>query len=139
VFGLALPLAVIACCLAGAMGGYLLVRPESAIAGAGLIAAPGRRDGPGEARALGGMLVASHAGTAGLLGYSPSVGAYMALALALAWGGALIGRLINNLREGPGEGRAFQALAFEAMMALTLALPWWVSRNGVIAGATVTV
>jgi hypothetical protein len=63
----------------------------------------------------------------------------MALALALAWGGALVGRLINNLREGPGEGRALQALAFEAMMALTLALPWWVSRNGVIAGPTVTV
>ena len=29
--------------------------------------------------------------------------------------------------------------AFEAMMALTLALPWWVSRHGVIAGPTVTV
>jgi hypothetical protein len=25
------------------------------------------------------------------------------------------------------------------MRALTLALPWWVSRNGVIAGPTVTV
>lgn len=138
-YGLALPLAVIACCLAGAMGGYLLVRPEPAMAGAGLIAAPGRRDGPGEARALGGMLLASHAGTAGMLGYSPSVGAYMALALSLAWGGALIGRLVNNLREGPGEGRALQALAFEAMMALTLALPFWISRNGVVVGATVTV
>ena len=53
--------------------------------------------------------------------------------------GALVGRLVNNLREGPGEGRALQALAFEAMMALTLALPWWVSRHGVIAGPTVTV
>lgn len=138
-YGLALPLAVIACCLAGAMGGYLLARPEPAMAGAGLVAMEGRPDGPGEARALGGMLLAAHAGTAGLLGYSPSVGAYMALALALAWGGALVGRLVNNLREGPGEGRALQALAFEAMMALTLALPYWVSRNGVIAGPTVTV
>lgn len=138
-YGLALPLAVIACCLAGAMGGYLMVRPEPAMAGAGLVAMAGRRDGPGEARALGGMLLVSHAGSAGMLGYSPAVGAYMALALALAWGGALVGRLVNNLREGPGEGRALQALAFEAMMALTLALPWWVSRHGVIAGPAVTV
>ncbi len=129
-FSLAVPLAVLACCLGGALGGYVIARPAEALDHVGLAPAGGRSDGVGEARALGAMLLAAHAGTAGMLGYSPSIGANMALVLALAWGGSLAGRLLNSLRDGPGEGRGLRALPFEAMMAVTLALPFWVARNG---------
>lgn len=132
---LAIPLAVLACCLGGALGGYVMARPGDALHIVGLTAADGRSDGAGEARALGGMLLAAHAAAAGMLGYSPGMGAPMALVLAMAWGGSLAGRLYTSLREGPGEGRGLQALPFEAMMAVTLALPFWFSRNG-FAGPT---
>jgi hypothetical protein len=127
-YGLALSLAVIACCLAGAMGGYILARTEDAVERAGLALPPQPGDGLGAARALGGMLLLAHGGTAALLGYNPAVGAGMAL--ALAWGGAALGRVLSSLRAGQGDGRSLQALAFEVMMAITLALPQWSSRNG---------
>ena len=137
-FNLALPLAVLACCLGGALGGYVMARPADALDAVGLAPAEGRSDGPGEGRALGAMLLAAHFGTGAMLGYNPSAGANMALALSLAWGGALVGRLVTSLREGPGEGRGLRALPFEAMMAVTLALPFWFARNG-FAGPTLSI
>lgn len=137
-FSLAIPLAVLACCLGGALGGYVIARPDDALTTIGLQPAEGRRDGIGEARTLGAMLLAGHGGAAAFLGYNPSVGASMALVLALAWGGAMVGRVVNNLREGPGEGRGLRALPFEAMMAVTLALPFWFARNG-FAGPTISI
>lgn len=129
-YGLALSLAVIACCLAGSMGGYILARSEDAVERAGLALPEQPGDGLGATRALGGMLLLAHGGTAALLGYNPAVGAGMALALALAWGGAALGRVFSSVRAGPGDGRSLQALAFEVMMAVTLALPQWSTRNG---------
>jgi hypothetical protein len=129
-YGLALPLAVIACCLAGALGGFILARPEEALDKVGLALPEATGDGMSITRAVGGMLLLAHAGTAGLLGYNPGLGAGMALALALVWGGAVLGRVFNSLKVGPGDGRSLQALAFEVMMAITLALPFWSSRNG---------
>lgn len=129
-FSLAIPLAVLACCLGGALGGYVIARPRDALAAVGLVPSEGRADGVGEARTLGAMLLAAHATAAAMLGYSPGVGADMALVLALAWGGALAGRLFTSVKDGPGEGRGLKALPFEAMMAVTLALPYWFARNG---------
>ncbi len=137
-FNLAIPLAVLACCLGAAMGGYILTRPADVLETIGLAPVEGRKDGPAEGRALGGMLVAAHFGTGAMLGYSPSIGADMALALSLTWGGALVGRIVSSLREGPAEGRGLRAAPFEAMMAVTLALPYWAARNG-FSGPTISI
>lgn len=137
-FNLALPLAVLACCLGAALGGYIMARPSDAMETVGLAPAEGRADGPAEGRALGAMLLAAHFGAGAMLGYNPPVGANMALALSLAWGGSIIGRLITQLREGPGEGRGLRVLPFEAMMAITLALPFWFARNGFV-GPTLSI
>jgi len=137
-YNLALPLAVLACCLGGALGGYVIARPADALGTVGLAPATDRKDGPAEARALGAMLLAAHFGAGAMLGYSPSVGASMALVLSLAWGGSILGRLITSLRDGPGEGRGLRALPFEVMMAVTLALPFWSARNG-FAGPTISI
>lgn len=122
-------LAVLACCIAGAMGGYVLARPEDALARRGLAVAAGARGGPATARGFGAMLLVAHAGAAGLLGYYPSVGAAMALALSLLWAGAALGRVASSVLDGPGDGQGVQILLLEVLMALTLALPMWTSRQ----------
>lgn len=121
-------LAVLACCLAGALGGYALARPLEALTRLGLAAAAETDGALATTRAAGGMLFVAHAGTAGLLGYSPSVGASLALALSLLWAGAAIGRATSTALDGPGDGRGAQAMIFEALMGVTLALPFWTSH-----------
>ena len=76
-------LAVFACCLAGALGGFALARPHEALALRGLSTIDAAPGGLAAARGFGAMMLLGHAGTAGLLGYYPGVGAAMALALGL--------------------------------------------------------
>lgn len=130
--------AVLACCLAGSLGGYILARPEEALERRGLSALEGASP-LAAARSYGAMLLMAHAGTAGLLGYYPSVGAAMALGLALLWAGAAIGRLYSHLVDRQGDPASVQTLIVEAMMGLCLALPYWASRRIDIVGPTVTV
>lgn len=122
-------LAVLACCLAGGLGGYVLARPQEALARRGLAAVEGTPGALGAARAYGAMLLMSHAGAAGLLGYYPSVGASMALALALLWAGSAIGRLASNGLDGQTDPAGIQNLLLDVLMGLTLSLPFWASRQ----------
>lgn len=122
-------LAVLACCLAGGMGGYVLARPEDALQRAGLAPADGEGGALAGVRGFGGLLIVAHAGTAGLLGYYPSVGSSMALALALAWTGAAIGRAASTALDRRVDGGSIQALIFEVLMGLTLSLPFWAGRQ----------
>lgn len=135
--GLAIPLAVLACCMAGALGGFTLARPAEALERLGLRLGEGR-GALGDIRAFGGLLLLSHGGTAALLGYSPTVGSDMALALSLAWCGAVGGRIASSLKDGAHDGRAIQTLVFEVLMAVTLALPFFMARN-ILPGPTITV
>lgn len=128
--------AVLACCLAGAMGGYILARPQEALEKRGLAGGAG---GLAAARGFGAMLLMSHAGTAGLLGYYPTVGAAMSLALALLWAGAAIGRLASHILDRQSDSASVQTLIVEAMMGLCLSLPFWATRQISFAGPTVTV
>ncbi|HRD29761.1 MAG TPA: DUF4345 domain-containing protein, partial [Caulobacter sp.] len=109
--------------------GYGLARPREALAARGLAAAEAGGGGLGAARGFGAMLLLAHAGTAGLLGYYPSVGASMALALALLWGGSAVGRLASGILDGHGDARSIQLVLFEVLMGLTLSLPFWASRQ----------
>jgi hypothetical protein len=123
---LALILAVIACCIGGALGGFAIARPEDALAMVGLRSDPDKPHTLSEVRATyGGLFLLSHAGTAAALGYSPGVGATMALALALAWLGAAVGRGYSMLREDLGTAHNVRAVIFECLMGLTLTLPFW--------------
>ena len=122
-------LAVIACCLAGGLGGYVLARPQEALARRGLSTLETTPGGLAAARAFGAMLLLSHAGAAGLLGYYPTVGASMALALSLLWGGSAIGRLVSNGLDGQADPVGVQTLLFDVLMGLTLSLPFWASRQ----------
>lgn len=131
--------AVLACCLAGAMGGYIVARPAEALTRRGLAQGEGGTAGLAAARSFGAMLVLGHAGTAGLMGYYPTVGAAMALALGLLWAGAAIGRLASHILDGGGDAASVQALLVEALMALCLSLPYWASRQITFTGPTVTV
>ncbi|WP_245863766.1 DUF4345 family protein [Caulobacter mirabilis] len=122
-------LAVLACCLAGGMGGYVLARPDEALQRAGLAPAEDNRAALAGVRGFGGLLVLAHGGTAALLGYYPSVGASMALALALAWAGAAVGRAASTAIDRRVDGASIQALPFEVLMGLTLSLPFWAGRQ----------
>ena len=122
-------LAVFACCLAGGLGGYALARPHEALAARGLTALEAAPGGLAAARAFGAMMLMAHAGTAGLLGYYPSVGATMALALALLWGGSAVGRLVSGALDGHGDPKNVQLVMLEVLMGLTLSLPFWASRQ----------
>ncbi len=136
--GLAIPLAVLACCFAGAMGGYALARPSDTLAGLGLALSGEGRGGLGVVRAAGGLLLLAHGAAAALLGYEPSVGAAMALALALAWTGAVAGRLVASLLDGAPSAAGLQTIAFEALMAVTLSLPYWAAGRA-LPGPTISV
>ena len=104
-YGLSLILAIIACVIGGVLGGMSLVRPNSILgltaletdtvdAAEDAEAAGGSRT---EGRALGGLLIVSHAAAALFLGYQSHVGAAMAFALAMAWTGAALGRAVSAL------------------------------------------
>ena len=122
-------LAVLACCLAGGLGGYVLARPHEALAKRGLASLQGTPGALGAARSYGAMLLMSHAGAAGLLGYYPSVGASMALALSLLWAGSAIGRLASSVLDGQTDPAGIQGLLLDVLMGLTLSLPFWASRQ----------
>jgi hypothetical protein len=122
-YGLSLVLAIIACVIGGVLGGLILARPGSMLAGL-----TGETTGPSlaaltQGRAFGGLLILSHATTALFLGYQSSVGAAMAFALAMAWLGAALGRsasaMIDKARLNLG------GLAFEVLIAVTLSLPFF--------------
>jgi hypothetical protein len=137
-YGLSLILAMIACVIGGVLGGLTLVRPGSVLgftaldneaADDGSPVAP-RTEGRTEGRALGGLLILSHATAALFLGYQSSVGAAMAFALAMAWTGAALGRAVSALidRAPAGKSRSrlnLASLAFEIMIAVTLSLPFF--------------
>lgn len=116
VFGtlnLAIMIAVLACCIGGVMGGQRIARPKA-------LKARGRA----EERAFGGMLILAHAGAAMGLGYAPSLGRTMALAVALGWLGAAAGRVASLVMDKERDPMLRQALILELLMALALALPW---------------
>lgn len=136
-YGLSLVLAIIACVIGGVLGGLTLVRPGSVL---GLTALDGVAEnetaaapsagGKTEGRALGGLLILSHATAALFLGYQSSVGAAMAFALAMAWMGAALGRAVSALVDRAAMDKArgrlnLSSLAFEVMIAATLSLPFF--------------
>jgi hypothetical protein len=135
-YGLSLILAMIACVIGGVLGGLTLVRPGSVL---GLTALEGADDeasaapltgGKTEGRALGGLLILSHATAALFLGYQSNVGAAMAFALAMAWMGAALGRAVSALVDRAAMDKArgrfnLGSVAFEVMIAVTLSLPFF--------------
>lgn len=128
-YGLSLILAIIACVIGGALGGLTLARPGSVL---GLTALGGDREGdapstasPTEGRALGGLLILSHAAAALFLGYQSNVGAAMAFALAMAWLGAALGRGVSALADKARAPLNLASLAFEVLIAVTLSLPFF--------------
>ena len=140
-YGLSLILAIIACVIGGVLGGLTLARPGSVL---GLTAldkdTEGDRDNDGdgepppaaasltEGRALGGLLILSHAAAALFLGYQSHVGAAMAFALAMAWAGAALGRAVSALIDKTPQARSrfnLGSLVFEIMIAVTLSLPFF--------------
>ena len=127
-YGLSLILAIIACVIGGVLGGLTLARPGSVL---GLTRLDGDPDAPPatglatEGRALGGLLILSHAATALFLGYQSSVGAAMAFALAMAWLGAALGRAASVLIDKPRSKLNLTNLAFEVLIAVTLCLPFF--------------
>ncbi len=144
--GIAQFLAVIACCFGGALGGYVLARPDEALAAIGLAPQPDSRQGLTEARAFGGLLLLGHGGVAAALGYTPSVGAVMSLTLSLIWLGAAAGRILaitlNRSKPAAEAGSADATaptpepavpgslahrglLSLSLLMAGCLALPFW--------------
>lgn len=123
---LSLFLAVLACVIGGTLGGMILARPQVMLELAGLSdeASPKPRLFA-EGRALGGVLIASHGVAALYLGYQPRIGAAMALALAVAWLGAAGGRALSAALDGE-QGR-FNAgsMVFNALIGITLSLPFF--------------
>jgi len=133
-YALSLLMAVVACVIGGAFGGMALARPLVE-GGAQDAAGPGS---PVQARAFGGLLVLAHGGAALYLGYQPSVGAAMAFALALAWFGSALGRVVAIRRDGVPARAETGNLVFEILIGLTLSLPFFnagrlVLRGGMIA------
>lgn len=133
-YGLSLILAIIACVIGGVLGGLTLVRPGSVLGLTALNGAPPRETdqaapppaaSPTEGRALGGLLILSHAATALFLGYQSNVGAAMAFALAMAWTGAALGRAVSALTDKVRDRFNLSSLAFEVMIAVTLSLPFF--------------
>jgi hypothetical protein len=134
---------VIACCIGGGLGGWIMARPDAALGSVGLTGEAGSRLGLSEARAFGGLLLLGHAGAAAALGYAPSLGAVIAFALALTWLGSAGGRLLSmrldkpeaaDPETAPDAGAAYATgrwsanrglLSLDLLMAASLALPLW--------------
>jgi hypothetical protein len=140
-YGLSLLLAVIACVIGGVLGGLTLARPGAMLGRAGLAGedAPAPASVPPQGltqgRALGGLLILSHATAALFLGYQSSVGAAMAFALAMAWFGAALGRGFSLLVDGARGRVTLGSLAFEVLIAVTLSLPFFNPGRLVVMGA----
>ena len=133
-YGLSLLLAIIACVIGGVLGGLTLARPGSVLGltaldeddGAGDEAPAGARVADKtEGRALGSLLILSHAAAALFLGYQSHVGAAMAFALAMAWLGAALGRAVSALVDRARDRLNLGSLAFEILIAVTLSLPFF--------------
>lgn len=137
-YGLSLLLAIIACVIGGVLGGLTLVRPGAVLGLTALngdappTAGPpmegrveGQMEGKTEGRALGGLLILSHGAAALFLGYQSHVGAAMAFALAMAWAGAALGRAVSALVDKARGRFNLGSLAFEVLIAVTLALPFF--------------
>ena len=135
---IALVLAVIACCIGGALGGYALARPEDVLELVGLKRDPEKQHSLSEVRATdGGLFLLSHGGTAAALGYAPAIGAGMALALGLAWAGAGVVRGWSMVRDDADTPFNVQATIFEFLMGVALALPFWSLSSGGPGGGVV--
>lgn len=133
---LSLLLAVIACVIGGTLGGMILTRPATLLEAAGL----SNDDTPkpsllAEGRALGGVLIAAHGVAALYLGYQPRIGAAMALALALAWLGAAVGRAVSAVLDGDAGRYNRGAMLFNALIGITLTLPSFQIGKVVLRGA----
>ena len=132
-YGLSLVLAIMACVIGGVLGGLTLVRPGSILSLTAFEKGGDEADGDdapaaaprAEGRALGGLLILSHAAAALFLGYQSHVGAAMAFALAMAWMGAALGRTVSALLDGARDRLNLGSLAFEVMIAVTLSLPFF--------------
>lgn len=134
-FSLSIFLAVVACVIGGGLGGFALARPREALTLVGLRLDEDKPHALSEARATyGGLFLLSHAGAAAALGYSPTIGACMALALALCWAGAALGRGYSMARDGLATPFNIRATVFELLMGAALSLPFWgyaaLLRNG---------
>jgi hypothetical protein len=135
-YGLSLVLAIIACVIGGVLGGLILARPGSGLAGL-----TGETTEPSlaaltQGRAFGGLLILSHATAALFLGYQSSVGAAMAFALAMAWLGAALGRAASAMIDKARGRFNLGSLVFEVLIAVTLSLPFFnAGRLVVIRGA----
>jgi hypothetical protein len=134
-YGLSLVLAIIACVIGGVLGGLTLARPGSVLGLTALEGGAAPEDGDADAppaagpltegRALGGLLILSHATAALFLGYQSHVGAAMAFALAMAWMGAALGRAVSALIDRARGRFNLSSLTFEIMIAVTLSLPFF--------------
>src|SRR4051812_30747021 len=125
-FALSLLLAIVACVIAGVIGGLTLARPQPMLGVAGLGEdAAASVNVTTQGRAFGGMLVLAHGAAALFLGYQPSVGAAMAFALAMAWLGASAGRAVALLTDATRTPFNVGGLVFELLLGVTLALPFW--------------
>lgn len=114
-------LAILACSLGGALGGFVMARPEQA--SLRIAAGPwGEEAGRVQARVIGAMLLVSHGATAAFLGYAPMLGAAMALALSFLWFGAAAGHGLSMARGQANErANLWMALAELGLAALLLA------------------
>lgn len=114
-------LAILACSLGGALGGFVLARPDQAALR--IAAGPwGEEAGRVQARVAGAMLLVSHGATAAFLGYEPMLGAAMSLALCFLWFGAAAGHGLSMARGQANERvNLWMALAELGMAALLLA------------------
>ena len=118
---LSILLAILACSLGGALGGFVLARPDEAAIR--IAAGPwGEQAGRVQARVIGAMLLVSHGATAAFLGYAPALGSAMALTLSFLWFGAAAGHGLSMARGQASERvNLWMALAELGMAALLLA------------------
>lgn len=135
---LSILLAVVACVVGGTLGGMILARPQTMLELAGLTGEEERRPSLlTEGRALGGALIGGHALAALYLGYQPRIGAAMALALALAWLGAAVGRAASLWLDGLAERRpTLGAITLNLLIGVCLALPFFQIGRIVVRGVS---
>lgn len=133
---LSLFLAVLACVIGGVLGGMILARPQVMLDLAGLAdEATPKPPLFAEGRALGGVLIVSHGAAALYLGYQPRIGAAMALVLGIAWLGAGLGRAVSLMVDGSGAKFNTGAMVFNALIGVTLCLPFFNIGQMVLHGA----
>jgi hypothetical protein len=111
-------LAIVACMIGGAIGGFLLASPEGAMKRLGLTT-EAQENGLAQTRAVGGALVGAHAVTAAMLGYSPLAGSALAFAVAALWFGGAASSLLN------GKKARQTGVLLALLMAASLASPFW--------------